>query len=138
MDNEETRRQYQILQFLFIILLGGQLLLLFFVWLVIRGRQSWYNPAYEGNILYLLLPVVLLGTLAGIFLMGRVRGARKKSIRDPRKAMDHYRETVLFQLALLEGANIFALAVTAISLSTYPLAYFAAGLLVFLGLFPRN
>ncbi len=118
------------LQVIFLALALGQLLFCFVVVYLILTNSL---PVTDmGAITSIVLPLELMSIIGLAYVLNRQRLSQGASLGSPKEKIQHYRVTVILRLALVEGANLFALVIAMLESELALLAYFAVGMLAFL------
>ena len=129
-------QQIQIAQIICGFLMAGLIIFYLFVWFLIRKSAGLFNEFFAESLLYLALPFVVLGAIIGAVYIGKYRKQKRKQHKSPEDAAVYYRETVILQTALVEGASLYAIFIAFFTISYVPLLFFAVAFLMLIYLFP--
>ena len=124
----------QPLQIIFLALLGGQLLFAGVVYYLLQGATPAPDKQFFGYFVPLFL--LLCGGLA--FWINNRRLEQMQQLPDAATRTEFYRSTVILRLALVEGANLFAIIAALVAENKGLLLNFLIGLLVFLYFRPKK
>lgn len=125
---------FQQLRLIFLALLGGQLLFCGVVYFLLQEA----SPAPGFDNFQFFIPAFLLVCTGLAFWINNRRLEQGRELKDPVARAENYRSTVILRLALIEGANLFAIIAALISENSSLLLNFAVGLLVFIWFRPRE
>ncbi len=135
--NEEIKKQIQITNIVYLFLLGGQIIFASAVLFFKSGKEVRFLADFNHPFFY-LLPVFTFGSFIIAIIAKSLRDKKLKSLDSAIDRVNHYRETLLLQAALVEGGGFFALVITLISLNNTPLLFFCISLLFYLWLYPTE
>ncbi len=119
---------------IFLALLGGQLLFAGVVYYLLQGA----TPAPDYGFFGYFVPAFLLLCAGLAFWINNRRLEQLSQLKDNTARTEFYRSTVILRLALIEGANLFAIIASLVAENKGLLLNFVVGLLVFLYFRPRN
>ncbi len=126
MKEKEILKQ---LQLIFLFLAAGQVLFCLVVaYLVMEGSMA---PSHTGLPYSYLLPTVLFAASALAYFLSNRLSEAGKQLPTLEEKVQHYRNTSIMRLAVVEGANLMVVVFTMLEGNLSFLAYFAIGLLVF-------
>jgi nitrogen fixation-related uncharacterized protein len=128
----------KIAHYLYVILLGGQFLMVGFAWFLVGKRSVFFNENAGESILYQLLPFISIGAVLLAWYIQRHRLSKFDKSRPLIKKIYHYRDTSLMQAVFLEAANVFAIMIAIVTYSFLPYLFFVLGLLAFLWAYPSK
>lgn len=128
----------KIAHYLYIILLGGQFLMIGFAWFLVGERSVFFNENASNGLLYQLLPLISIGTVVLVWYIQHFRLEKFDMSRPVLKKVNHFRDTSLMQAVFLEAANIFAIMVAIVTYSFLPYLFFLLGLLAFFWTYPSK
>lgn len=126
MKEKEILKQ---LQLIFLFLAAGQVLFcLVVVYLVMEGSMA---PSQTGLPYSYLLPTVLFAASALAYFLSNRFSEEGKKLPGLAEKVQHYRNTAIVRLALVEGANLLVVVFSLLEANLNFLVYFAIGLLIF-------
>ncbi|NUN99183.1 MAG: hypothetical protein HUU01_01070 [Saprospiraceae bacterium] len=121
------------LNVLFYALTAGQLLFCAVaLFLRSQGAEAFNEASQFDNTLTMVTPFLALGAFTAAWFVHKIRTAQGGQQKELGEKMQHYRLTVLLRSAMIEGGNIILLIVYLLSGRPIHLAWFAAGVLLFL------
>ncbi|MCB0661869.1 MAG: hypothetical protein KDC24_03945 [Saprospiraceae bacterium] len=143
MNQEEDKSYFinlnlKIAHYLFIILLGGQFLMVAFGVILVGERGVFFTKEASESALYQLLPIISIGAVLLAWYIQKFRMERLNKNLPTLKKVHHFRDTALMQAVFLEAANIFAIMVAIVTYTNLPYLFFGLGLMAFLWAYPSR
>lgn len=116
------------LQLIFYALVAGQVIFAGVCYYLIENEMFSTQDIAE---LRLVVPIAVVGAMAISYFLNEQLRQKASTLKSLEAQAAHYKQRVILRLALLEGANLFAIVAYLITGKINFLLFFAVGLLLF-------
>ena len=135
-----SKGSFKQLDILFMALLAGQILLCVILYFLAGNGENRSDASAMNWELSNTFVLVVMALLPGAYVLSRMIYLRRRAegalLLGLQRKIEHYRATVVIQMAVLEGVNLIALVFFFLQGSLVLLLFFALGLIFFLQVRP--
>lgn len=134
--NNPLKRDFQILRFLFVMLLVGQFVFLLAALFFIHDEQPIPWTDFLQKPMLAMAPGSVLLAIVLAQVVQFFQNKKKRRLNSLPAKMHHYRDTVILKAAFFEMSSLYCIALSAVLQNLTPLVFFAISTMLFLWLWP--